>query len=149
MDFSSLPVSNAEIVQQVTLQIWKHLWGQKSANIIGLETIQRQIFTLNHELCKWLPSIGFHPVVSTVLLGHIINDKDMLTSIFLEAIFEGLISGEFHTIFLPVQVRGLLFVNSHSFNTSVSISSNCNLLFKLIYYVLCTIKYIICYTHIF
>lgn len=52
MDFSSLPVSNAEIVQQVTLQIWKHLWGQKSANIIGLETIQRQIFTLNHELCK-------------------------------------------------------------------------------------------------
>lgn len=57
--------------------------------------------TLHNQFSNWYPSIGLHSVVSTVLLGCLINNEILFFSIFLESVFKCFFSCQLNSILFP------------------------------------------------
>lgn len=59
--------------------------------------------TLHHDFSHRLAAIGFNFVVATVFFCGLIDDQNVFAAVFLEAILKGLVSRQFHAVFLPAQ----------------------------------------------
>lgn len=76
---------------------WKNLNSSVTA-----ESLRAQpTLTLHQEFSHRLAAVCFDLVVTAVFLSGFVYDQHMLAAIFFKAIFERLVSRQFHSIFLP------------------------------------------------